>query len=411
MTGPEQEHQRDRDPWAPRHGTPSQGVPPQDAPQQGAPQQGAPQQYAPPQQQPQYGGSYAIRGQGGPGAVAAPPPVPGQAAPQAPQPGQFARPGAAPGQPGMALGRPGYDTGALATPPAVPGRTLARPEAGTAATAAAAATAVAAPPMAYAAPSGVATTAPQGPHEGTVYRSRRPATGANGHDVPSGRLPRLHVSSHLVSLATLAHLGVASPGTGLILGADVEGQAVPVRFFRPEPTTVTLVGGAWAAQLVLFRALALGVRTVVMTGDPASWQGFGERATGQSGRVAVVHGEQQMAFAATPQQPVLVVYDLGLVGPSAAPTLGPWQTQLTVLRRLDEPGVPSVEGCQMVMMQRLSLVEAALAASALRLTGQSAQLLQRMEDDMVALLGGGADRYVWLTQTGTERQFIGPPRR
>jgi hypothetical protein len=282
---------------------------------------------------------------------------------------------------------------------------LARPEA------AMAATAVAAPPLAHTAPSGLATTAPQGPHEGTVYRSRRPAAGANGHGVPSGRLPRLHVSSHVVSLAALAHLGVASPGTGLILGADVEGRAVPVRFFRPEPTTVTLVGGAWAAQLVLFRALALGVRTVVMTGDPASWQGLGERATGQSGRVAVVHGEQPMAFAASPQQPVLVVYDLGLVGPSAAPELGPWQTQLTVLRRLDEPGVPSVEACQMVMMQRLSLVEAALAASALRLTGQSAQLLQRMDDEMVALLGGGADRYVWVTQTGTERQFLGPPRR
>jgi hypothetical protein len=393
MTRPE--YDRDRNPWAPRQGTQPHGAPPQ---QGAAPQQGAPAQQG------------AIRGQGGPGAAAAPPPVPGQAAAPMP-PGPFGRPAVAPGQPGTAIGRPGPDTGALAVPPAVPGRTLARPEAGTAATAAAAATAVAAPPMAYTAPSGVAGTAPQGPHEGTVYRSRRPAAGANGHGIPSGRLPRLHVSSHLVSLSALAHLGVASPGTGLILGADVEGRAVPVRFFRPEPTTITLVGGAWAAQVVLFRALALGVRTVVMTGDPASWQGFGERATGQSGRVAVLHGEQPMAFAATPQQPVLVVYDLGLVGPSTAPDLGPWQTQLTVLRRLDEPGVPSVEACQMVMMQRLSLVEAALAASALRLTGQSAQLLQRMEDDMVALLGGGADRYVWLSQTGTERQFLGPPRR
>jgi hypothetical protein len=250
--------------------------------------------------------------------------------------------------------------------------------------------------LAYPAPNGLATTAPPGPDEDTVRH---------------GRLPRLHVSSHLVSLAALAHLGMASPGTGLILGADVDGRAVPVRFFRPEPTTVTLVGGLWAAQLVLFRALALGVRTVVMTGDPASWQGLGERATGQSGRVAVMHGERPMTLAATPQQPILMVYDLGLAGPSLAPVLGPWQTQLTVLRRLDEPGVPSVESCQMVMMQRLSVAEAALAASALRLTGQSAQLLQRMEDDMVALLGGGADRYVWLTQTGTERQFMGPPRR
>jgi hypothetical protein len=229
--------------------------------------------------------------------------------------------------------------------------------------------------------------------------------------VLSGKLPRLRISSHSVTLGALSQMGISSPGTGLILGADVDQRAVPVRLFRPEPTRVTLVGGAWAAQLVLFRALALGVRTVVMTGDPASWHGFGERATGMSGRVAVVHGEQTMTFAASAQQPVLVVYDLGLVGPGSAPELGPWQTQLTVLRQLDEPGVPAVQECQLVILQRLSMVESALAASALRLSGQSAQLLQRMEDDMVALLGGGADRYVWLTQTGVEHQHIGPPRR
>jgi hypothetical protein len=229
--------------------------------------------------------------------------------------------------------------------------------------------------------------------------------------VLTGLLHRLRISSHAVSLAAPSQMAVSSAGSGLILGADVDQKAVPVRLFRAEPTRVTLVGGAWAAQLMLFRALALGVRTVVMTGDPGSWQGFGERATGETGRVAVLPGEQQMAFAGTPQQPVLVIYDLGLVGPSAAPELGPWQTQLTVLRRLDEPGIPAVQECQLVVLQRLSMVESALAASALRLSGQSAQLLQRMEDDMVALLGGGADRYVWLTQTGTEHQHMGPPRR
>ena len=30
---------------------------------------------------------------------------------------------------------------------------------------------------------------------------------------------------------------------------------------------------------------------------------------------------------------------------------------------------------------------------------------------MVALLGGGADRYVWLAQTELERHYTGAPRR
>jgi len=55
--------------------------------------------------------------------------------------------------------------------------------------------------------------------------------------------------------------------------------------------------------------------------------------------------------------------------------------------------------------------EATLSAGPLRLSEHSVQLLQMMEDDMIALLGGGADRYVWLTLTKVERQFAGGGRR
>jgi hypothetical protein len=59
----------------------------------------------------------------------------------------------------------------------------------------------------------------------------------------------------------------------------------------------------------------------------------------------------------------------------------------------------------LVVLKRLSAAEAMLSAGPLRLSAQSVQLLQRLEDEMVALLGGGADRYVWLRLTEIERQF------
>jgi hypothetical protein len=258
-----------------------------------------------------------------------------------------------------------------------------------------------------AAASSVATSVPDTPHHGTVYGGRRPVDGA---PVFSGALPRLHIGWHSASLSALELIGVSSPGTGLILGADVDQRPVPVRFFRPEPTRVTLVGGVWAAQMVAFRALAFGANAVVLTGDPAAWHGFGEHATGRADRVAVLHGERPLQTQGTPQQPMLVIHDLGMVGPSTAVDLGPWQTQMTVLRQLDERGVPALQEGQLVMMQRLAFGEATLAATALRLTGQSAQLLQQMEDEMVALIGGGADRYVWISPTSVERRQ-GPARR
>jgi hypothetical protein len=224
-------------------------------------------------------------------------------------------------------------------------------------------------------------------------------------------LARLRIGWHYASLRALELIGVSSPGTGLILGADVDQRPVPVRFFRTEPTRITLVGGVWAAQMVVFRALAFGANAVVLTGDPAAWHGFGERATGRSDRVSVIPGERPLRVQGTAQQPMLVIHDLGMAGPSGNVELGPWQTQMTVLRQLDERGVPALQEGHLVMMQRLAFSEATLAASALRLTGESAQLLQQMEDEMLALIGGGADRYVWISPTSIEQRQGGPARR
>jgi hypothetical protein len=242
-------------------------------------------------------------------------------------------------------------------------------------------------------------TSPGGPQRG------------NGHLRPSDRLARLRIGSHTVSRSALAQMRIAPASTGLILGADRDQGPVQVNFFRPTPTRITLVGGVWAGQLVAFRVLALGARVVVVTADPYAWQGFGERATGQGDRVAVMTAEQPLALTATVRQPILVIYDQGGVGAVTPQPLGPWQTQLTILRRLDQSGLSSVQDCDLVMLQRLTGAEAALAGDALRLPAASRHLLQVMADDMVALIGGGADRYVWLTQTDVERQYAGAPRR
>jgi hypothetical protein len=222
---------------------------------------------------------------------------------------------------------------------------------------------------------------------------------------------RLRIGSHVASPATLTALGIASPGSGLILGADRDRQPVPIRFFRPEPTKIAMVGEMWVAQLLAFRALALGTRIVVSTVDPDQWNGFGRWATGRDDRVAVLTGERPLALAATGHQPILIIYDLGMTGPTAPAPLGPWHTQLTLLRQLSPDGLSVVQGSHLVMLKRLSTGEATLSAGPLRLSEHSVQLLQMMEDDMIALLGGGADRYVWLTLTEVERQFAGRGQR
>ncbi|MEU4623032.1 hypothetical protein AB0G04_24050 [Actinoplanes sp. NPDC023801] len=229
---------------------------------------------------------------------------------------------------------------------------------------------------------------------------------------PSGRTSRLRIGWHAVARAGLRRMTAGQPApAGILIGRDQRQTPVPLPLFAPEPVRVTLVGGVWAAQLLLFRAFAAGVRVVVVTTEPPAWTGFGERATGQQHRLTVVAAEPGGPYSGTAQTPLLTVYDLGLSGPMTSPPLGPWHSQLTVLRQLDRAGVPALQEASLVVLQRLGGDEATLAAAALKLRPQSAQLLQSMNDDMMALIGDGDDRYLFLNQTGIEQQYIGPPRR
>jgi len=236
-----------------------------------------------------------------------------------------------------------------------------------------------------------------------------PAPIINGHR-PSGRTPPLHIGSHLISEA-LARLAVPASGSGMVVGVTPTQQLVTMRFFRAEPTRIALVGGVWAGQFLVFRALGLGARVAIVTGEPTAWHGFGERVTGRDDLVRIFRAEFPLSLPSSPHFPSLIVYDLGVSGPAAPLQLGPWQTQLTILRHLDGAGVPSIQDCDVAMLQRLHRDEAELAGAALRLPTHTVSLLQTIGIDMAALWGSGARRFVMLAQTDVERAHTGVPRR
>jgi len=198
---------------------------------------------------------------------------------------------------------------------------------------------------------------------------------------------------------------------GLVLGRDQQRSLVVIRLFRPQPTSVALVGGAWAARLVTARALALGCRVVVSTANPAQWQGFGEQMTGRPDRVDVIGAEGPVPAPGTATQPVLQVIDAGPAGPQTRPELGAWQSRLTVLPELTDAGAPAVADADLAIVQRLTEPEARAAIRAMRLAPEAAGHLQMLHDDMFAVIGGGADHYLWVSQTPTEQAYLGPPRR
>jgi hypothetical protein len=215
---------------------------------------------------------------------------------------------------------------------------------------------------------------------------------------------------HLAPTRSLERLAATAGPAGLIVGRNRSGAFVPVRLLRAEPTRIALIGGLWAARLLVFRCLGLGAVVNVMTGNPSRWFGFDQMA-GTPGRV---HLNTFGATANPPSgslQPVVHVYDTGPTTPAERPRLGPWQTQLTVLPRLQPNGAPIVTEANIVLLQRLSAQEATLCESILHQPEQTTQLLQRMHDDMVAIIAPGAEGYVWLAPTSVESELFGPPYR
>jgi hypothetical protein len=247
---------------------------------------------------------------------------------------------------------------------------------------------------------------PDPPRNGTVYGQRQPDRAGK---VLSGRMARLHIGWHSASVGALSIIGVSAAGAGLVLGADRQQRPVPIRFFRPEPTRITLIGGDWVASIVVFRALALGAYVTVWTDDPGAWRGLGERATGAGDRV-VINAEHARPPAATAQTPHLIIDD-GAIGFSNEAGPQPWRTQMTILARLDPHGVPAIQDSHLVLTQRLAPAEAALAATALRLGSAGAVPLQQLDDETIALVGATGHQYVRINPTDIERGFAGSARR
>jgi hypothetical protein len=254
-------------------------------------------------------------------------------------------------------------------------------------------------------PSAGAAAAPSAPPAppGTVYRP-----GERAPQPSSQRLTGLHIGSHLVNAAALDQLSAPALGPGLLIGADRDRTPVVVRLFRRKPTNIVLVGGVWAARLLTFRALAVGAQVYAITGQPSAWDGLGAHAVGQRDRVQMAPAEFDLPPGSA-YRPLLVVRDTAPGGAAAA--LAAWQTRVTVVHHLDHNAMSVLGSADLVLLQRLQPGEAQIAAHVLGLNATTMRLMQQLEPEMLAVLGDGSHRYVWLHRTAIENYLLGAPQR
>ena len=203
---------------------------------------------------------------------------------------------------------------------------------------------------------------------------------------------------------------------GVVLGSGPQGEPLTVSALRSTPTRLVVVGGLYLARQVALRAMATGAWVVVATGRPTAWQPLAKAAgTGPDGRPVPLVQIRRLAPVELPRAsedgPLLVVHDGGAVPQELFPPRSSWQTTMYVLPYLHPQAAATANAADLVLLQRLPVGQAQLAARIWRLPPQLMQQLTALKDDGVVALGPNMWLPMRLVTTQREQQILGPVRR
>jgi hypothetical protein len=220
----------------------------------------------------------------------------------------------------------------------------------------------------------------------------------------------------LVTPSLLDAVSPAGDRGGMVLGSGPNDEPLSVSVLRPEPTRLVLVGGLYLARQVALRAMATGAWVVVGTGRPGAWQVLTRAAgEGPDGRPAPLVQVRRLAPVELPRAsedaPLLVVHDGGAVPQELFPPRTSWQTTMYVLPYLHPQAENTANNADLVLLQRLPVGQAQLAARIWRLPPAMMNQLTSLPDDNVVALGPNLWLPLRLVTTPKEREILGPVRR
>lgn len=217
-------------------------------------------------------------------------------------------------------------------------------------------------------------------------------------------LPRL--GSHLGAAEAVDTLALRTEGAGVVIGSDRYGAPLALRLFRAEPTSAVLVGSVRLAQLLTFRALAVGASVVVQSGRPGEWGTFARLVSPTDDVLELVPPGTPDDRAGTPQHPRLLVSDTGPSVSDADDDPVAWSATMTVREELTAWDVEPLARADIALLQPLTPAEATLAAATLNVRDVE-RSLSRLRRDLVTIVSHGTVKWAQVVPTPTEGQLIG----
>jgi hypothetical protein len=216
--------------------------------------------------------------------------------------------------------------------------------------------------------------------------------------------------------STLDAVSASSDRGGMVLGQGLQGEPLTISALRPAPTRIVLVGGLYMARQVALRAMAVGAWVVIATGRPDAWQSLQKAAgMGPDGRPTPVVQIRRLTPVELPRPsedgPLLVVHDGGPTPQELFPPRSPWQTTVYVLPYLHPQAGATANAADLVLLQRLPVGQAQLAARIWRLPPPMVHQLTTLTDEQVVALGRNLWKPFRLVTRPKEQQVLGPVRR
>jgi hypothetical protein len=216
------------------------------------------------------------------------------------------------------------------------------------------------------------------------------------------------VGTQLADTETADAIRVHTGGAGLLLGADEGGRPVIVSLFRPEPTVVVILGELGLAQLVGFRALALGATLTVTTVRPSAWFTLANAVVGTQGAVEIGWPGSQPSWSGSSLRPQLLLADSdSTAAVGAMPAVHAWSTLITVREQVTSQDANLLGRADLILTQTLSPQDATLVSGAVNMSAH-AGALAALPDGTIAVISHGSARSAELVPTMIERQMIGP---
>lgn len=199
---------------------------------------------------------------------------------------------------------------------------------------------------------------------------------------------------------------VTLPPGGLVLGSGQAGALV-VRLFRSAPVRMCVVSVGQLAQLVAYRAIALGAHVTVVTDNVPAWSRLVQAVPHGPAWLSVLPTGTRVTTTGSMARPSLVIDATSDHQALPRWEQGSWQTFVSVQATVEPSDEQRLRSYDLLVTQQLAPEAANAARRAFGLAPDRANWLTQMPPGVVAVAAAGQLAFGQLAASGMEQRIFG----